>query len=124
MIAMKVAILQLTGRVKTSRPYLRPLTLPASSNLNSAGSARTATICTFCRSEPQDLVSGAIRKNTGCAENSSRTFLYGASTRRLEDEADLRCSHEARLELSLGKPKKPIALYGVIPYIRLEAETM
>jgi hypothetical protein len=40
------------------------------------------------------------------------------------DEADLRCSHEARLELSFGKPKKPIALYGVIPYIRREAETM
>jgi hypothetical protein len=43
---------------------------------------------------------------------------------RLEDEADLRCCHLARLELSIGKPKKPIALYGVIPYIRLEAETM
>jgi hypothetical protein len=27
---------------------------------------------------------------------------------RLEDEADLRCCHEARLELSLGKPKNQL----------------
>jgi len=72
---MKVAILQLTGRAKTSRPYLRPFALPTSSKLNSPSSAKPATICTFCRSDPQDLVSGTIRKNTGCAENSSRTII-------------------------------------------------